>query len=465
MDKLEELTKQELIEIIMMQIDTIKALTERVAELEVQVKQNSQNSSKPPSSDGPRKPPVKSLRPKTGRKPGGQKGHAGHGLGIDHEPDETVVVEPMACGECGEDLSGEPKFHSDTRYVYEAAINVVLTKYIITEAVCPKCGTMTAGTPPTDCNGSVNYGNMIRTLCVVLTQYGYMGIDKTHKVLRDLLGVPVSAGFVKKTQSEFAGLTGESIAEIKRNLQYSPTLNVDETGSRVAGRTQWFHVASNSKFTLISVSVKRGKEGSEVAGVLQNYSGTLIHDCWAPYFGFDKAKHALCCAHLLRELNALIEQGQKWAVEMKSLLLDMKKVIDSYEENDKTELSRYYKDKFAARYDAVLAMAKAEITPSAVRKKSKAENLMLRFVQYQAEITRFTQDFAVPFDNNQAERDVRNIKVKGKVSGCFRTNEGAEDYANTASVLGTVTKFGRSVVDSVMGLFDGKVLRFGGTGE
>jgi transposase len=191
----------------------------------------------------------------------------------------------------------------------------------------------------------------------------------------------------------------------------------------------------------------------------------MIHDCWMPYFGFDKAKHGLCCAHLLRELNALIEQDQAWAVCMKSLLLDMKKVVDRYKEGDKTELSRYYKNEFEARYDAVLAMAKAEIVPSRTRKKSKSENLVARFVQYKAEITRFTQDFAVPFDNNQAERDVRNIKVKAKVSGCFRSENGAKDFADTTSVLGTAAKLGHLVIGTVTGLLNGTRQQFNAATE
>ena len=128
----------------------------------------------------------------------------------------------------------------------------------------------------------------------------------------------------------------------------------------------------------------------------------LVHDCWKPYFGFDKCEHALCCAHLLRELNALIEKDQKWASEMKELLLEMKRVVDSYRDGDKTELSRYYHNKFEAQYDAVLLNAKNEIVPSSQRKKSKTENLLIRLEQYRVEITRFTNDFNVPFDNNQA---------------------------------------------------------------
>jgi transposase len=430
-----------------------------VSELKARLNQNSQNSSKPPSSDGLGKPPVKSLREKAGRKPGGQHGHSGHGLKIDREPDEVVVVEPITCDRCGADLEEAVKYQTDTRYIYDVEIKVTLTRYEIMEAICPNCGATVTGTPPFGSKGSKGYGNLLRTLCIILTQYGYMGIDKTHKVLHDLLGIPISTGTIKSIQQEFSEKSKPTLETIKANLLQSPTLNTDETGGRVSGRTQWFHVASNAKYTLVSVHQKRGREGTEAAGVVQHYTGRLIHDCWSAYFGFDKCKHALCCAHLLRELNALIERGQKWATEMKQLLLEMKKVVDSYKDNDKTELSRYYHNKFKARYNAVIEKAKAEIVPSTTRKKSKEENLLKRLNEYREEVTAFTSDFNVSFDNNQAERDIRNIKVKGKVSGGFRSQSGAEDYANTASVFGTVAKLGKSVVSAVKGLFDGANLQ------
>jgi transposase len=324
--------------------------------------------------------------------------------------------------------------------VYDVHIEVKLTEYDIREAVCPGCGSTVAGTPPEECKGTINYGNEVRALAVVLTQYACVGIDKTHKILRDMLGMPISVGTIKNIMKQFASKTDNPIAEIKKRLLESPTLNVDETGSRVNGRTQWFHVASNSKYTLVTSHSKRGKEGSDAGSVLPEYEGVLVHDCWKAYFGFDKSEHALCCAHLLRELNAVIESGQIWAEGMKSLLLEMKDVVDRYKSADKTELSTYYREKFKARYDAALAKAKEEIVSSTTRKKSKAENLLVRLEEYRVEITRFTENFEVPFDNNQAERDIRNVKIKQKVSGGFRTEDGAADYAKTSSFIGTVIK-------------------------
>jgi len=341
-------------------------------------------------------------------------------------------------------------------YTYDVQIEMKLTKYEIQNAVCEKCGETVAGQAPSECRSIVNYGNTVRTLCVLLTNYASVGIDKTHKILHDLLGMPISTGTIKNIMREFASKTDDTIAGIKKNLLNSPILHVDETGLRVSGRTQWIHVASNSKYTLITAHKKRGKEGSSCGGVVSEYTGTMIHDCWKAYFGFDKCKHALCCAHLLRELNALIEIGQHWAFDMKSLLLEMKDVVARYKNADKIELSRYYREKFKSRYDEVLANGASEVAPSPTRAKSKAENLMKRLKLYHTEVTRFMEDFDVPFDNNQAERDIRNVKVKQKVSGSFRTDEGAEDFAKTSSVIGTTLKLGRSVLDSIRGLFAGQ---------
>ena len=453
---MENLTREELIAIILEQGKIIAKLTERIKELEEQLNQNSRNSSKPPSTDGPGKPPVKSLRERSGRGPGGQRGHKGHGMKIDREPDEVIKIVPSVCCGCGNALSGaNTSSHADTHYVYDAVIKVKLTRYDIHQCGCAECGTVTKGEPPPECKGRMNYGNMIRTLCIVMTNWANVGIDKTRKILRDLFGITISGGTVKSIQAEFASKTCDTIAEIKRKLLGSPILHADETGGRVNGSTQWYHTASNDRYTLITVHRKRGKEGSDSGGVLPEYKGTLIHDCWKTYFRYTDGRHALCCAHLLRELNAQIEAGYIWASDMKALLLDMKYTVDGYKIGGKTGLPQYCIDDFKMRYDIILFNARSEILPGMLRKKTKAENLLARFEQYHAEITRFAYDFDVPFDNNQAERDIRNIKVKQKVSGGFRTADGAADYADSASVIGTSVKFMYSVVDSVICLFSG----------
>jgi transposase len=444
------LEKEAMLDIL---LTVITAQAEEIAELKAQIGQNSGNSGKPPSSDGLKKPTVEP-REKSEKKAGGQRGHKGHGLKVDREPNETIKIEPTECSECGASVVDAPMKQSDIKYVYDVEVEVKLTKYEIYETKCPNCGASVRGESPNECVGTVNYGNGLRSMCVVLTQYAHVGIEKTRKILQDLVGLPISAGTIASIQKQFAAKAEGTIEEIKAKLLRSGVLHADETGMRVAGKTEWFHVASNSKYTLVSVHKKRGREGSEAGGVLGEYEGTLVHDCWKPYFGFDKARHALCCAHLLRELTAQTEQGYEWATDMKSLLLDMKTVVDRFKDNDKTELSRYYRNKFKARYDEILEKAKTEIPPSSTRKKSKAENLLIRLEDYRTEITRFTADFEIPFDNNQAERDIRNNKVKQKVSGCFRTQDGAENFAKTSSVIGTVVKFGHSVINSVRSVFN-----------
>ena len=208
---MEELTKEELIAIILAQKETIAKLMEEIAELKWRLNQNSNNSSKPPSSDGLGKPPTRSLREKTGRTPGGQKGHKGHGLKIDREADEVVKVEPMSCRVCGMVLIGAKTSQADTRYVYDVEIEVKLTKYEIHEAECFDCGSVTMGEVPVECKGTVNYGNMLRALCVVLTKYANVGIDKTHKILRDIIGMPISGGTIKNIMREFATKTEGTI--------------------------------------------------------------------------------------------------------------------------------------------------------------------------------------------------------------------------------------------------------------
>jgi rRNA maturation protein Nop10 len=464
-NELEKLEKADLIAIVLKLSEKIAELSARIAELEVRLHQNSTNSSKPPSSDGLAKPASRSLREKSGRKPGGQKGHKGHGLKIVGEPDKIVIVAPDVCPECGTALESIPFSQYDTRYKYDVVIKIKLVKYVLQSAKCPNCGSIVRTAAPPGCEGTLNYGETIRSLSAMLTNYANVSINKTHKIMNDLLGLPISGGTIKAINAEFAGKANDILSEIKEHLRGSPVLHLDETGLRVNGKTQWIHVASNSEYTLTTVHRKRGKDGTDSGGVMAEYEGTVVHDCWKPYFGYDKCVHALCNAHLLRELNALIEQKQEWASEMKMLLLEMKEVVEGYKNSDKTELSRYFRKKFKGRYESILEAGRAENPLREGVKRSKAENLLKRLEERREEVCRFSEDFEVPFDNNQAERDIRNVKVKGKVSGSFRTEEGAEDYAKTASFIGTVVKQCGSVLKNISSLFAGKIPSFASTTE
>ena len=275
MDRLLEMTQAKLVGLVNELQKVVEKQAIEIEELKARLGQNSTNStnsSKPPSSDGLSKPPAKSLRTKSGRKPGGQSGHKGSGLKIDREPDKVVVAEPVECA-CGCGLENEPTFHAETKYVYDVDVVVTLTRYDIREAVCPKCGETGKPEIPAESKGTVNYGNTLRALCVVLTQYACVSIDKTHKIQHDLVGLPISTGTIKNIQSQFAGLTGGTIEVIKQNLLNSPVANADETGARVNGTTQWIHVASNSKYTLLTVHKKRGARGVRPEGCSPNTRG------------------------------------------------------------------------------------------------------------------------------------------------------------------------------------------------
>jgi transposase len=234
-------------------------------------------------------------------------------------------------------------------------------------------------------------------------------------------------------------------------------LHVDETGLRVNGKNGWIHNAGNSEFTFNTFSPKRGIEGIEANGVLENFSGTVVHDCWKPYFKYDQCRHALCGAHLLRELNGVIENtGQHWATEIKALICEMKEFVDLGKRDEQKKLvglSDSDIKQFYEKYDAILAKAELECPRAPNRKQSKARNLIERFVKYKTEITRFATDFNVPFDNNQAERDIRNVKGKMKVAGGFRTKKGAQTFARISSIIDSAKKQTKNITNIIKNIF------------
>jgi len=453
--QLESLEKDQLIDIILQ-------LFARIESLEAKLNTNSGNSSKPPSQDGYNKPAPKSLRAKSGKKPGGQKGHKGYGLKLEREPDETIEHKAEVCQNCGADISNVECSCVNTSNVIDFEVIVKIIRHKQMETACPNCGAKNSGEMPEKANHSMVYGANLCAFVAVLGVYACVAMKKISNLMKDVFKIPVSAATVANINAEFAAKNKPLENEIARAVFSSPVINCDETGGNLCGKNWWFHTASTPKFTHMTVHEKRGQDGINDNGVLSDYVGIAVHDCWAAYFKYTKCIHALCNAHFLRDLKWVCENtDQTWAALMNTLLIKMKIVRERYIEAEKTHLSYYYNMKFEKDYAEIIALGESEAPHNPnVKAQHKSRNLLVRFIKHHAEITLFTKNFDVPFDNNQAERDIRNNKVKQKVSGAFRSELGIMNFAANSSVIGTIVKHGLAVFDTVKDIFNGRFTSF-----
>ena len=446
--------------------ELIANLEARIAELEKRLNQNSSNSSKPPSSDGLKR--TKSLRAKnTGRKPGGQPGHLGQTLHQSQSPDSTVAVPLDRCPECGGDLAGQASDSVEKRQVFDLPpIKMQVTEYQVPAKTCPHCRAIVRGDFPPDVDAPAQYGPGMRAIMSYLNVRQVIPCARTAEICQDLFGHRPSAGSVVQAIAKCAELLGPSVIAIRDVLKVSPVLHSDETGVRCIGKTHWLHVASTATHSHFSYSPKRGVEGFTVAGILSDYSGTLIHDFWGPY---DKigCRHARCNAHLLRELESCAEDGHLWAKGLITTLLEMKKVVDDTRERQESEIKEPERKRLESLYDKWVSKGleahPEQHKPSGKRgrvKQSKEHNLLRRLRDKREEVLRFMDDLGVPFDNNQAERDLRMIKVQQKVSGCFRSVKGAERFCTISSYLSTVRKHGMNAMESLRAAFARNPVRF-----
>ena len=440
--------------------ETIQKQELEIAELKEKLNKNSKNSSKPPSSDGLNKPQPKSLRKSSDKKQGAQKGHKGSGFSITQKPDEIIPHMPDACKNCSSfGKCSKSCVIAEKRYEVDV---VVQTKVILHQAMsveCPKChNEILKGDFPTHIKSTTQYGQNLQALVIALNTIGMVSINRTHEILSDLFCIPISTGTIHKMVTECAKKILPIIKVIKERLIASPIVHFDETGTRVDNKTQWVHNASNSKYTYLTVEEKRGYKGMESSGILPKYIGIAVHDCWASYWKYSNVTHAICCAHLLRELTGIKENDptQVWAQKMIDLLLDMKKQRDKTVFMSKEGLSYYYTHGFHKKYQSIIEEAR-ELNPISEKVpgkrgrqgKGKIRALIERFFDNEASVCLFTQNFNVPFDNNQAERDVRMVKVKTKVAGCFRTLEGAQSFMTIMSYLGTAKKHSISAMKAL----------------
>jgi transposase len=451
--------------------EQVQALMARVQELQAQLAKDSHNSSKPPSSDGLRRKP-KSLREKSGKQRGAQPGHPGHRVSLVAAPDTVEIHRPHQCTVCHHELPADAPSWVERRQVSELPpVRLQVSEHQILHVRCPACGASTAAEAPAGVRAPQQYGPRLRALCAYLTQQQFVPYARVREVVADVFGAALSVGtLVNLVRHGAERLVGVE-HEIKASLRQEPVLHHDETGLRVVGangaRLEWTHVTCTPTLTHYARHPARGATALEAIGILPGYEGTSVHDGWTSYRHFHTARHALCNAHHLRELTFVEEElQQEWAGKLKSLLRDMRTTVEQARSAGATRLEQAVRDDFIARYEALLGdgLAHNPLPPPVGpprrgrRKQSPARNLLDRLWTYQHEALRFLDDFAVPFDNNQAERDLRMVKVQQKVSGTFCSDAGADAFCRIRSVCSTWRKQGRSVLDALTHAFAGRPL-------
>ena len=427
------------------------ALSADNAQLRARLKMNSQNSSKPPSSDGYSKPAPKSRRSRSGKKPGKQPGAPGKNLPQVDDPDSIVPHAPDHCEHCGESLADAPVIKVIRRQVYDLpSIEAIITEHRAERRRC-HCGCETTASFPDEATGPVCYGPNLRALVCYLVVRQHIPIARVAELMRDAYSIPVSAGTIVAMVKEGAVMLDGFLASVRDQLGAADVAHADETGLRVESSLHWVHSVSTRLLTLYHLDKKRGTKAMDAMGVLANFTGVLVHDGWSPYRRYTALTHALCGAHHLRELDGVAEvDGQGWASDMVALLADTwHRVLDLKEAG----VSAFSDDEMAtirASYDTIIAaghVANPPVTPSGKRgrtKKTKAANLLGRLDTYADDVLRFATDFSVSFDNNEAERQVRMVKVQQKISGGFRTKAGATAWLAVRSYLATVMKNGEN---------------------
>jgi len=454
--QLEMLDKESLINIVL-------ALADRIQKLEDQLAKTSRNSGKPPSSDGLKKPKTRSLRKKGERKSGGQQGHEGHTLQMVAEPTHIIPHKLRQCSDCGISLENVPVSGIEKRQVFDVPpVQVEVFEHQVEIKQCPCCRKEVKASFPADVTQPVQYGNRLRAQISYLNNYQLLPWQRTCDLIEDFYQHRPAQGLIPSSNQQLGQRIDPSLAEIWRQLQQANPVNFDESGVRVVGKLHWLHVASTPKLTYYGVDPKRGKEGMDEVGILPEFKGRAIHDHWKSYFSYHQCQHALCNVHHLRELNFMVEQyGQSWAEEMAQLLLDIKTEVEQLPA-DQLALSTNHLEAYSQQYDKLidrgLAANPQPSQPAGKRgrkKQTPPKNLLDRLQKYKPETLAFMYDRQVPFDNNLAERDVRMVKVKQKVSGSFRTLPGAETFCAIRSYISTVRKQGHNVIHEIYNAFNG----------
>jgi transposase len=441
--------------------ESLAGLQSQVADLAAQVKTNSRNSSKPPSSDGPAKPSPKSLRGKSGRRPGRPEGQPGATMELSEHPDKKVQHRPAKCGCCGKSLKDAEVTAVERRQVIDIPpVRAKTTEHQMLTLRCG-CGCETKAQAPDGVTAPVQYGPRLMGAGIYLWHGQFLSRDRACQALSEMFGCAPSPGALAAAARKAAGFLAPALAAITRHLIACEVVHFDETGFRTAGKLAWVHSASQGKFALFTVHAKRGKDGMKAAGVLPYFAGIAVHDAWAPYDTFENvAGHALCGAHVLRELVAVTETGtdldKAWAQQAIDALLALNEAAGAARAagHDAIDAETRAKHEDWYRQAAATGVALNAARKSKLQKKRHA--LATRMKDREADYLRFARDLRVPFTNNPAEQAIRMSKLRIKISGCMRSMAGAEQFCAIRSYLATAARHGISALDALTSAFQGQ---------
>jgi transposase len=445
----------------------VQALNERVRELEIRLAKDSHNSHKPPSSDEPtfRRPARKSLRKRSGKKPGGQPGHAGCTRLQVETPDEVHLHVPDSCAHCGDDLHGVDPRLAQRRQVFDIPpLRLHVREHQVHDRRCPGCGHTTRAAFPQGVDDPVQYGARLLGFGLYLQAYQLLPYGRAAGLIGDLFGQMPSQGTLARALKQAHERLEPVERQIHAGLRQSQSVHFDETGLRITSRRQWVHSAGTPTLTLYRAHAKRGREAIDAMGVLPGYEGVSIHDAYTSYLSYP-GRHALCNAHLLRDLVAVEEETQAaWAAPMRELLLEIKAAAEQARAANAAQLEPVQLHGFRARYDTLLREGLDLHPPSPPtgragrRKQSPAHNLVLRLQKRADQVLAFMYDIAIPFDNNLAERDLRMLKTRQKISGGFRSQGGADVFCRIRSYISTLRKQRIPLMEALRSVFSGALV-------
>ena len=447
--------------------DTFVVLAERIQKLEDQLAKNSHNSGKPPSSDGFDKPAPRSLRKRSRKKSGGQKGHVGYQLEMVKKPDHIKKHKVAQCAHCQKSLKRQKIERIEKRQVFDLPkVQMEVTEHQAQVKRCSCCGKETRADFPKAVNQAVQYGTEAKAQMTYLNQEQHIPLKRTCDVFEEFYAHRPAEGTIYAAGAEAAELVTPVTETIKEHLTLrEEVIGNDETGLRIGGKLYWLQTTGTTFLTYYAYHQKRGKIAMDAINILPRFKGRVVHDDLPSYFQYD-FQHALCNAHHLRVLLFLQERyPQKWIEPLITLLLNIKRKVETVQRDNQTELSERQKENYFTHYDKLIQHGlRANPPPNVTNRKpgqrgrlkqSPARNLLLRLKQHKAAVLAFMLDFKVPFDNNQSERDLRMMKVKQKVSGCFRSEEGAGIFCRIRTYLSTARKNGQMALSALRLAFIG----------